>query len=232
MTRQRPTPGASPQIPANREMQELLKARMSLGHLINDTQPLKDHDYELFGRFVQTYCIADLEARRMVNSFAHIRLGTPTTFALKLNDKDALDHLMACSDSCVWNLELAKGIRKAAEIFLQHRQLRHIFAHWAGRRIPNHDAYIFFTASFDKQKLPKGAIKFEEADDANLQYGVIPISNLVEETTKLQGHAQYLADMGAQLEGKAAQIAKDLARDVADGILKLRPYKVDSGHAQ
>ncbi|UCV20022.1 hypothetical protein [Ferribacterium limneticum] len=211
MTSHRTTRNAPQQISAVREIDELLKARMSLGHLINDTHPLKHHDYELIGRFVQTYCIADLEARQVINCLTHIRQGNPTTFALKLNDKDALDHLMACADSCVWNLELAEGIRKAAEIFVQHRQLRHMFAHWAGRRVPGHDAYIFFTASLDKQKLPKGAIKFEEDDDANMQYGVMPISNLLEETKKLEGHAQYLANMGTQLEAKAEQIAKELA---------------------
>ncbi|QEN92250.1 hypothetical protein F0H33_01615 [Xanthomonas translucens pv. undulosa] len=231
MTSHRSPRDALPQIPAGREMKELVKARMSLGHLINDTNLLKDHDYELIGRFIQTYCIADLEARRMINSFAHIRLGNPTTFALKLNDKDTLDHLMACADSCVWNLELAEGIRKAAEIFIQHRQLRHMFAHWAGRRVPGHDVYIFFTASLGKHKLPNGAIKFEEADDANMQYGVMPISNLLEETKKLEGHAQYLANMGAQLEAKAAQIGKALAKDVADGRLKLRPYTVGGSRA-
>ena len=207
---------------------ELLKARISLDHPINDTHPLKDLDYELIGKFVQTYCIADFEARRVINCLTHIRQGNPTTFALKLNDKDALDHLIACADSCIWNLELAEGIRKAAEIFVLHRQFRHMFAHWAGRRVPDHDVYIFFTASLGKQKLPKGAVKFEEDDDANIQYGLMPISNLIEETRKLEGHVQYLANIGTELEDKAAQIAKTVAEDVAEGRLKLRPYTVPS----
>jgi hypothetical protein len=229
MTSHRPSCDTRPNIPAGREMEELLKARMSLRHPMNDTHPLKDRDYELIGRFVQTYCIADLEARRVINCLTHIRLGNSTTFALKLNDKDALDHLVACADSCVWNLDLAEGIRKAAEIFVMHRQLRHMFAHWAGRRVPGHDVYIFFTASLDKQKLPKGAIKFEEDDDANMQYGVMPVSNLLEETKKLEGHVQYLANIGAQLEAKAEAIAKTVAQDVAEGRLKIKPYTVPGG---
>lgn len=228
MTSQKPSCDTRSQT-ADGEMDELLKARMSLDHPINDTHPLKDLDYELIGRFVQTYCIADLEARRVINCLTHIRQGNPTTFALKLNDKDALDHLIACADSCVWNLELAEGIRKAAEIFVLHRQFRHMFAHWAGRRVPDHDVYIFFTASLGKQKLPKGAVKFEEDDDANIQYGVMPISSLLEETKKLEGHVQYLANIGTELEAKAAKIAKTVAEDVAEGRLKLRPYTVPSG---
>lgn len=205
---------------------DLLAARMSLGHLMNGTHPLSGDDYELIGKFVQTYCVADLEARRVINCLTHIRKGKATTFALKLSDKDALDHLIACADSCVWNLELAEGIRNAAEIFVQHRHIRHMFAHWAGRRIPGHDSFIFFTASFGMQKLPQEAVMIEEDGDANVQYGLMPISNLLEEQTKLEGHAEYIAHMGGQLEAKAQQIAEQFAKDVADGKLAPKPYKV------
>lgn len=226
MTSHRSPKNGAPETPTNPEMDELLKARMSLGHLFNSTYPLSGNDYELIGKFVQTYCVADLEARRVINCLTHIRLGTATTFALKLNDKDALAHLIACADSCIWNIELAEGIRKAAEIFVQHRHIRHMFAHWAGRRIPSHNSFIFFTASLDKQKLPQGAVLIEEDDDANIRYGLMPIPNLLEEQNKLEGHAQYLANMGRQLEAKAIQIAEQFAQDVADGKLTPKPYKV------
>lgn len=217
MAVQRANGDARSQTPAQHGMEELLKARMSLGHLMNDTHPLSSRDYELIGKFVQTYCVADLEARRVINCLTHIRTGKPATFALKLNDKDALDHLIACADNCIWNVDLAAGIRKAAEIFVQHRHLRHIFAHWAGRRIPRHDALIFFTSSLGVQRLPKGAMRIEEQEDANVQYGVISISNLLEEQLKLQGHAQYLAKMGSQLEARATEITKQFAQDQAAG---------------
>ncbi|WP_155753797.1 hypothetical protein [Burkholderia anthina] len=86
MTSYRSPRDAAPEIPVGHEMDELLKARMSIGHLMNGTHPLSGHDYELIGKFVQTYCVADLEARRVINCLTHIRLGTATTFALKLND--------------------------------------------------------------------------------------------------------------------------------------------------
>jgi hypothetical protein len=229
MTRYRSPRDAAPEIPAGHEMDELLKARMSLGHPMNDTHPLAGHDYALIGKFVQTYCIADLEARHMINCLSHIRLGTATTFALKLNDKDALAHLIACADSCVWNIDLAEGIRKAAEIFEQHRHIRHMFAHWAGRRIPSHNSFIFFTASFGMQKLPQGAVMIEEDDDANVQYGLMPISKLLEEQKKLEGHVQYIANIGRQLESKTIQIAEQFAQDVADGKLTPKPYIVAGG---
>ncbi len=210
-------------------MDKLLNARMSLRHIMNDTRPLSDQDYELIGKFIQSYCIADLEARRVINSLTHIRLGEPTSFALKLNDKDTLEHLIACADCCTWNIELAEGIRKAADIFVMHRHFRHMFAHWAGRRVPDSDVFIFFTASLSKQKLPKHAIMIEEQEDSNIQYGIMPISNLLEEQLKLEENSQYLANIAAELETKAPQIAEQFAEDVANGKLRLNPYKVNSG---
>lgn len=221
MNRRRKSANASPQIPTDHEIRKLLRARMSLGHLLNDTQALSSHDYQLLGKFVQTYCVADLEARRMINCLTHIRTGEPTAFALRLNDKDALEHLMACADSCVWNLELAAGIRKAAEIFLQHRKFRHIFAHWAGRRIPGHDVFIFFTSSFSVQKDPAGVVKIEEQEDANVKYAIMPIANLLEEQIKLEGHSKYLANIGSQLHARVEDLAKHFAADVAAGILRV-----------
>ncbi|RQU34664.1 hypothetical protein DF142_28640 [Burkholderia cenocepacia] len=69
----------------------------------------------------------------------------------------------------------------------------------------------------------------EEEDDANVQYGLMPVSNLLREQKKLEGHAQYIADMGRQLEAKAIQIAEQFAQDVADGKLTPRPYIVADG---
>ncbi|CAJ9473259.1 hypothetical protein WT92_20530 [Burkholderia stagnalis] len=69
----------------------------------------------------------------------------------------------------------------------------------------------------------------EEDDDANVQYGLMPISKLLEEQKKLEGHAQYIANMGRQLEAKAIQIAEQFAQDVADGKLTPKPYIVAGG---
>lgn len=195
---------------------------MSLSHLMNDTHALSSQDYELIGKFVQTYCVADLEALRVINNLTHIRRGTPTTFALTLNDKEVLTHLIDCADNCIWNTDLAEGLRKDAEIFVQHRHFRHMFAHWAGRKIPGHNSFIFFTASLGKQRLPAGAVMIEEHDGANVQYAVLPISNLIEEQKKLEGHALYLANISSQLEAKAIEIAEQFSQDVADGKLTIK----------
>jgi len=106
-----------------------------------------------------------------------------------------------------------------------------MFAHWAGRKIPSHDALIFFTTSMDKQKMPIGSTIFESSDDANLRYGLMPRPAVVEELDKLVGHAKYLGAIAAELESKAPQIAEQFTQDVASGKIPLRPYRVAGGRA-
>ena len=81
--------------------------------------------------------------------------------------------------------------------------------------------FIFFTSSFGAQKDPAGGVKVETQDDANVKYVIMPIANLIEEQTKLEGHAKYLANIGSQLHARVDELAIHFAKDVAAGILKV-----------
>jgi len=191
---------------------ELFNARKSLGDPLNDSSPLLPSDYQLFGQFVQAYCIADFEARLAINALKQARCGAATDYALRLNDKDVIEHLRIRAEEWEGEIEVREGLIKVADILGGHRHLRHIFAHWAGRRVSNHNAFIFFTASLGNQKIAEGAEFFEETDRANVQYCLVPIAAVVEELAKLQGHVQYLASMGRQASAQVEAIAEVFAR--------------------
>lgn len=199
------------------EMRKLEQARNSLRHVLNDTAPLERDDYFRIGIFIQTYCFADLEARRIINLLEQIQSGEPTSYASKLNDKDTIEHLRRHAADCVWNKDVSEGLSKAAEILGMHRTIRHMFAHWSGRRIPGHDAYIFFTANLASQKIPDGAPRFEDHEEANMQYGLMPVSHLEQELEKLKGHVQYMTNIGRQLEAKVSEIAEQFKEDKKKG---------------
>ncbi|WP_164271197.1 hypothetical protein [Stenotrophomonas sp. B1-1] len=199
------------------EVKKLEQARKSLPHVLNDTAPLERDDYFKIGLFIQTYCFADLEARRIINLLEQIQSGKPASYALKLNDKDTIAHLKRHAAECVWNKDISEGLGNAAEILDMHRTIRHMFAHWSGRRIPAHDAYIFFTANFAGQKIPDGTPKFEEHEEANMQYALMPIPNLEQELEKLKGHVQYMTNIGRQLEAKVSDIAEQFREDRNQG---------------
>lgn len=199
------------------EIRKLEMARKSLPHVLNDTAPLEGDDYFKIGLFIQTYCFADFEARRIINLLAQIQSGEPSSYALKLNDKDTIEHLKRHAAGCVWNEDVSEGLSKAAEILAGHRMIRHTFAHWSGRRIPDHDAYIFFTANLAGQKIPDDATKFEEHEEANTQYAVMPVSQLEQELEKLKGHVQYMTNIRRQLEAKVNDIAEQFKEDKKQG---------------
>ncbi len=192
--------------------EELLQARRSLGHVLNDSINLEPQDYELIGEFVQAYCVADLEARRGINALSHVHTGVPTDYALKLNDKDAIDHLERRAKEWEGQMEVKEGLLMVVDILRGHRHLRHVFAHWAGRRVPKYDALIFFSANLGGHKIPEGAIKYESVEGANMQYGLVPLKSVRDELEKLQGHTLYLINIGRQLEENADRIAQDFAR--------------------
>lgn len=199
------------------EIRKLEMARKSLRHVLNDTAPLEKDDYFKIGQFIQSYCFADFEARRIINLLEQIQSGKPATYALKLNDKDTIEHLKCQAEDCVWNKNVSEGLSKAAEILGVHRPIRHMFAHWSGRRIPAHDAYIFFTANLGGQKIPDGAPKFEQHEEANVQYGLMPASQLEQELEKLKEHVQYMTNIGRQLEAKVSDIAEQFKEDKKHG---------------
>lgn len=199
------------------EVKKLDQARKSLRHVLNDTAPLERDDYFKIGLFIQTYCFADFEARRIINLLEQIQSGAPASYASKLNDKDTIEHLKRQAANCVWNMNVSEGLRKVAEILGMHRTIRHMFAHWSGRRIPGHDAYIFFTANLAGQKIPDGAPKFEQHEEPNMQYGLMPVSHLEQELEKLKGHVQYMTNIGRQLEAKVSDIAEQFEEDKKQG---------------
>lgn len=199
------------------DIEKLKLARQSLRHPLNDTRPLQRDDYFKIGLFIQSYCFADLEARRLINLLDQIQTGRPTSYALKLNDKDTIDHFKSHAARCVWNKEVMNGLGKVADILGAHRKIRHMFAHWAGRRIDGHPVYIFFTANLAGQKIPDGAPILEQSDEANIQYGLMPIPHLERELEKLKGHIEYMANIGHQLEAKVFEIAKQFSEDRKQG---------------
>jgi hypothetical protein len=110
--------------------------------------PPADQDMLLVaGILVQTYSYIELNLRRCVQTFAHAKLLAaswtrhPTLIqSARLPEvvKDALARITPAP------AELADWIAKLDEISLRW-SMRHMFAHWAIRRVPNEDYIILMT---------------------------------------------------------------------------------------
>lgn len=156
---------------------------------IGNTVPLSTEDEMLIGRFVQQYCWADFNARRAVNYLRQINSGDARNFSGNLNDTDVLTHL-ASEAASLKNLPAVKsGLVASAKTLEMHRDLRHHFAHWAGRRAKHHNAFVLLTTNAPQAK-KKGITALEVG---MLGFVVLSIHDLEREMVNLISHNEYLA---------------------------------------
>lgn len=156
---------------------------------IGNTIPLSTEDEMLIGRFVQQYCWADFNARRAVNYLRQINSEDSCDFSGSLNDKDVLKHLASEAASLQGLPAVKKGLVASAETLEIHRDLRHNFAHWAGRRAKHHNAFVLLTTSSYQAK-KKGITALEVG---MLGFVVFSIHDVEREIENLISHNEYLA---------------------------------------
>lgn len=164
---------------------------------LNQTSGLLDADFELMGRFVQTYCFADLNARRMIDAVKHASKGSEKRNAGRLQDKQVFEEL----EKAIAMLPagtLRDGLMRGATTIGMHYGLRHIFAHWGGRRVKGQDALILFTKNTREAEKKSG---LTGAPD-ELTWVVIPLAALRSEMIKLESHSQFLAASAARFEAE------------------------------
>lgn len=170
-------------------LEEIIENLGGDDEFIENTVPLSAEDEMLIGRFVQQYCWADLNARRAVNYLRHINRGDARNFSGGLNDTDVLKHL-ASEAATLKNLPAVKsGLSATVDILEMHRDLRHKFAHWAGRRAKNHNAFVLLTTNASKAQ-SKGIATLEVG---MLGFTVLSVHDLEREIVNLVSHNEYLA---------------------------------------
>jgi len=163
------------------------------------TDDLIESDFTLIGQLIQTYCYADVNARRVIDNVRGAA-GERQNGSL-LNDKDTLTHLRTVAERLPPS-DVKDGLLLAVGTIEMHREHRHHFAHWAVRRTRGHDAFIFFT------KNAREATKRDGRDLAadELKYGLVALAPLREELVKLIGHSKYVAEAAAYLEGQTGTL--------------------------
>lgn len=109
---------------------------------IADFLPLTRGDVCLLGAYIQTFNFIELSLRRCVQAFGHAGIIEKRTIpASRLSSEIA---------KAIRVLEADHESRAQAEdrlhIIERRREMRNLVAHWAGRRIPDADAFVFFSA--------------------------------------------------------------------------------------
>lgn len=164
-------------------------------------EPLGERDLAIIGRVIQNYCYADLSARRIIDTIRHAALGPEHMNAGKLQDTQVFPKLREAIKDLPEEYR-GEGIARAADIIELHRANRHLFAHWAARRVPGHHAFVLYTKnerealSGTTEKLGHGVAK----------YALVALVPLLHELKKLEEHGSWLAAQSARLEAALPQL--------------------------
>ncbi|MCW3476297.1 hypothetical protein [Limobrevibacterium gyesilva] len=163
--------------------------------LLANTESLQEGDFALLGKLIQTYCFADLNARRIVDALRHAMIGPEARYASRLQDAQVFPKLKEIvAELPTWNIK--EGLLKAADTVELHRIHRHNFAHWAARRVKGHNVLIIFTKNAKESERRDG--QAQSLDE--LKYGLVPLAPLSDELKKLEGHGEYLATTAAHID--------------------------------
>lgn len=193
----------------NEESQILASKYRRMENFVSDTMRLSHDDYALIGRFIQAYCVADFEARRVISAMRDIS-GATGLDAAQLSDKDTITHLSLCAKAWKVGENVAEGASKAADILSLHHDIRHTFSHFAGRRMRSDDIFVFLSTSKRHNKLKHG-IEVDSDTDGDAYVRVMPVNSVQEELAKLEGHGQYLASLGSFLREQATALRSEHA---------------------
>jgi hypothetical protein len=109
---------------------------------IGELPGLDDDDLKMFGTLIQHFCFIDLNLRRALEIFVKAKMLSEERYS-KLPDSklaeillDIVTKLDATVEDIPTAIGFLEGISKA-------RGTRNIVGHFAGKRFPNHDVYVF-----------------------------------------------------------------------------------------
>ncbi len=106
---------------------------------------LDGEDFKVFGTFIKHFCFIDLNLRRALELFAISKM-LPKSAANRYQDlpdsrlTEALIEIVKGMDAKVEDIPMALTW---LEVISKTRKYRNLVGHFAGKRFPNHDVYVF-----------------------------------------------------------------------------------------
>jgi hypothetical protein len=116
---------------------------------IGDLPPLEDDDFKLFGIISQHHCFIDLNLRRALK-IMHAAKRLPPERVKKYpnyRDADLADILRGSAQKMDPNVEDLEETLFRLEEIGRCRTYRNLVSHFAGKRYPNEDVYVFASKS-------------------------------------------------------------------------------------
>ena len=159
-------PAACPN-PKLQEVQEWLNATPNAAELLQD---LTAEDAALFGSYVIFYSGIELNMRRSLEIFA--TAGKLTEAENKKRHEMNMGKVVKTIERVICSLEpvMTQDYHKTFGDIEYGRSVRNLIAHWAPRRVPDQDIYVFFTRSaFDVKQATGGELGVNYVANAVLE---------------------------------------------------------------
>jgi hypothetical protein len=169
---------------------------------------LADDDFRLFGAISQHYCFLDLNLRRALEIMHLAKRLTPEHVKKYPNYTDAslTDVLRGSVEKMAPDVENLEETLFRLEEIGRCRTYRNLLAHFAGKRYPNEDVYVFASKSDKDARQVLG----KELAGHRVHFSIAGRSELFELEKLLNGHQEWLSKKipewdARYLKGQAAE---------------------------
>lgn len=141
---------------------------------LDELENLTNEDFRLLGMYIQTYNFIDLNIQRCINMLEDKEI--------LIFDKKVKQNIPYLIEKLIDNLDKL-NLEKEQEIEAKEnlteikyrRPIRNTFAHYACKRIPNQDAFVFMTNA--PQDMKKG-IRRQEISPDSISYNIFDIADV------------------------------------------------------
>jgi hypothetical protein len=162
--------------------------------------PLDDEDLRLFGATSQHYCFLDLNLRRALE-IMHLAKRLPPEHVRKYpnyTDASLTDVLRGSVEKMDGNVEnLEESLFRIEEIG-RCRSYRNLLNHFAGKRYPNEDVYVFASKSDKDARHALG----KDLAGHRVHFSVAGRSELFDLERLLNGHQAWLSEKVPQWDAR------------------------------
>ncbi|HDL7813856.1 TPA: hypothetical protein PXP47_003904 [Yersinia enterocolitica] len=176
--------------------------REYLKYKISQLENLSQEDFYLLGMYIQTYNFIEFNIQRVFILLMErgVICLTPKEKRMNINFPFIVEKLLLSLDRL--ELDPDKKIEAAERIneIIYRRDHRNVLAHWAGKKIPGKDAFVFLTSDLEDMKRVK---KMKKEDDFIITSGLVHY--VIYDAADLRGLFTHIHEYEVWIAYKAAE---------------------------
>lgn len=169
-------------LPKEHLTERVVYLKSELGkYSIEELHNLTSEDFKMLGMYIETYNFMDFNVQRL-----YLLLKEKGVIITDKKTKEHTTHMLSKLKEVVHQFSDASEVNVALTMMKEiefRKPYRHIYAHWAAKRIPNEDAIVFFTSDPSEYKkkinneIPLGGCIFAIMDVVDIKCSVNHLQN-------------------------------------------------------